>query len=207
MNLKKPISTLMPIRSLGFLGWLTLVCLILSIASVAPAQQPATKSVAEAKPAGYASLKYRQIGPFRGGRVGAVTGVVGQPNLYYFGATGGGVWKSTDGGVNWQPLGDGTFRAGSVGALAVAPSDPNVIYVGMGEHTWRGNMSHGDGVYKSTDAGRTWRRVGLGATRHIARIRVHPSNPEVVYVAAMGHGFGPNEERGVYRSTDGGKTW
>ncbi|MGQ9896485.1 MAG: VPS10 domain-containing protein [Acidobacteriota bacterium] len=170
-------------------------------AKVAVGDQP------KAKIETYTQLKYRQIGPFRGGRVGAVTGVVGQPNLYYFGATGGGVWKTTDGGVNWQPLGDGAFRTGSVGAIAVAPSDPNVIYVGMGEHTWRGNVSHGDGVYKSTDAGRTWQRIGLENTRHIARIRVHPTNPDVVYVAAMGHCFGPNAERGVYRSRDGGKTW
>jgi photosystem II stability/assembly factor-like uncharacterized protein len=192
--------------------WLALwIAALLTATPLVRAQQTAAKPSAgdkpEAKAEAYTQLKYRLIGPFRGGRVDAVTGVPRQPNLYYFGATGGGVWKTTDGGVNWQPLGDGSFRTGSVGAIAVAPSDPNVIYVGMGEHTWRGNVSHGDGVYKSTDAGRTWRRVGLENTRHIARIRIHPTNPEVVYAAAMGHCFGPNPERGVYRSTDGGKTW
>ncbi|OYT71201.1 MAG: glycosyl hydrolase [Chloracidobacterium sp. CP2_5A] len=189
-------------------GWLALLLLVASAARAQPPDaKPAASRAESAKAESYAALKYRQIGPFRGGRVDAVAGVAGQPHLYYFGATGGGVWKTTDGGASWQPLGDGTFRVGSVGALAVASSDPNVIYVGMGEHTWRGNVSHGDGVYKSADAGRTWRRVGLENTRHIARIRIHPANPDVVYVAAMGHCFGPNPERGVYRSTDGGKTW
>lgn len=152
-------------------------------------------------------LQYRSIGPFRGGRVGAVAGVATQPNVYYFGATGGGVWKTTDGGVNWSPVSDDYFKTGSVGAIDVSPSDPNVVYVGMGEETLRGNVSHGDGVYKSVDAGKTWKFMGLGDTRHIGRIRIHPKNPDVAYVAAIGHLFGPNEERGVFRTTDGGKTW
>ncbi|HYJ92215.1 MAG TPA: hypothetical protein VEV84_12965 [Pyrinomonadaceae bacterium] len=152
-------------------------------------------------------FQYRLIGPFRGGRVGAVTGVPSQPNVYYFGATGGGVWKSTDGGANWENISDGYFKYGSVGAIAVADSDPNVIYVGMGEETVRGNVSRGDGVYKSVDGGKSWKYVGLADTQQISRIRVDPKNPDVVYVAAIGHIWGPNEERGVFRSRDGGKTW
>ncbi len=153
-------------------------------------------------------LQYRSIGPYRGGRVTAVTGVPSQPAVYYFGATGGGVWKSTDGGINWESVSDGSvFGTGSVGAIAVADSDPNTIYVGMGESPIRGNVSHGDGVYKSNDAGKTWKRVGLEDTRQISRIRVHPKNPDLVYVAALGHVWGPNDQRGVFRSKDGGKTW
>ena len=153
------------------------------------------------------SLQYRPIGPFRGGRVTAVTGLPGQPLVYYFGATGGGVWKTVDGGVNWEPVSDGFFKTGSVGAIGIGDSDPNTIYVGMGESPLRGNVSHGDGVYKSMDAGRTWKHVGLGDTRHIGRVRVHPRNSEIVYVAALGHAFGANEQRGVFRSKDGGRTW
>ncbi|HLK17306.1 MAG TPA: hypothetical protein VKT81_00080 [Bryobacteraceae bacterium] len=152
-------------------------------------------------------LKYRSIGPYRGGRVVAVAGVTSQPNVYYFGATGGGVWKTVDGGVSWQPISDGQFKTGSVGAIGVSESDPNVIYVGMGEPDVRGNASHGDGVYKSTDAGKTWKNVGLENTLHIGAVRVHPKNPDIVYVAALGHLWGPNEERGVYKTVDGGKTW
>ncbi len=152
-------------------------------------------------------LKYRNIGPFRGGRVDTVAGVTSQPNVYYFGATGGGVWKTTDGGASWLPISDGQFKTGSVGAIGVSESDPNVIYVGMGEPDIRGNASHGDGVYKSTDAGKTWKHVGLDDTYHIGAVRVHPKNPDIVYVAAMGHLWGPNDQRGVFRTTDGGKTW
>jgi photosystem II stability/assembly factor-like uncharacterized protein len=152
-------------------------------------------------------LQWRLIGPFRGGRVTAVAGVVSQPLVYYFGATGGGVWKTTDGGIHWEPISDGFFGTGSVGAIGLSDSDPNTIYVGMGESPIRGNVSHGDGVYKSTDAGKTWKRVGLEDTRQIARVRVHPKNPDIVYVAAQGHVWGPNEQRGVFRSKDGGKTW
>src|SRR5687768_1182417 len=154
------------------------------------------------------ALQYRSIGPYRGGRSAAVAGVPGQPFVYYYGATGGGVWKTTDGGINWEPISDGSvFGTGSVGAIAVADSDSNVIYVGMGESPIRGNTSHGDGVYKSTDGGKTWKRVGLEDTRQIPRIRVHPKNPDLVYVAALGHVWGPNDQRGVFRSKDGGKTW
>src|SRR5215467_11972616 len=154
------------------------------------------------------ALQYRSIGPYRGGRAVAVAGVPSQPYVFYYGATGGGVWKTTDGGINWESISDGSvFGTGSVGAIAVADSDPNTVYVGMGESPVRGNVSHGDGVYKSTDAGKTWKRVGLEDTRQIGRVRVHPKNPDIVYVAALGHVFGPNDQRGVFRSTDGGDTW
>ena len=152
-------------------------------------------------------FQYRLIGPFRGGRVTAVAGVPSQPKVYYFGATGGGVWKTTDAGVNWEAVSDKYFKTGSVGAIDVSLSDPNVIYVGMGESAVRGNVSHGDGVYKSTDAGKTWKHVGLGDSRQIGRVRIHPKDPNIVYVAAMGHLWGPNKERGLFRTTDGGKTW
>ena len=152
-------------------------------------------------------LQWRSIGPYRGGRSTAVTGVSSQPNVFYFGATGGGVWKTTDGGINWAPISDEDFKTGSVGAIGVSESDPNVVYVGMGESPIRGNVSHGDGVYKSTDAGKSWKHIGLEDTRQIARIRVHPRNPDIVYVAALGHVFGPNEQRGIFCSTDGGKNW
>src|SRR5437773_8018374 len=140
-------------------------------------------------------LKWRLIGPYRGGRVTAVAGVTSQPNIFYFGATGGGVWKTTDGGVNWESVSDGQFGTGSVGAIGVSESDPNVIYVGMGESTIRGNFSHGDGIYKSTDAGKTWKRVGLEDTRQIVRVRVHPRTRDIAYVAALGHTLGPNGQR------------
>ena len=154
-----------------------------------------------------AGMAFRCIGPYRGGRVTAVAGVRQDRLTYYFGGTGGGVWKTTDAGANWEPISDKEFKTGSVGAIAVAESDPNVVYVGMGESPIRGNVSHGDGVWKSTDAGRSWVNVGLRETRHIARVRVHPANPDLVYVAAQGHAWGPNPERGIFRSKDGGKTW
>jgi photosystem II stability/assembly factor-like uncharacterized protein len=153
------------------------------------------------------NLHFREIGPFRGGRVVAVAGVSSEPDTYYFGATGGGVWKTTDSGLSWHAVSDRFFKTGSVGALAVADSDPNVVYAGMGEACVRGNASNGDGVYKSVDGGKTWRNVGLQQTYHIGAVVVHPKNPDVVYVAALGHLWGPNPERGVYRSTDGGQTW
>jgi photosystem II stability/assembly factor-like uncharacterized protein len=152
-------------------------------------------------------LAWRCIGPHRGGRVVAVAGHPTEPMTFYFGACAGGVWKTTDGGRYWTCVSDGFFSTAAIGALAIAESDPNVIYAGTGETTVRGNVSHGDGVYKSTDAGQTWTNVGLADTRHIAKIRVSPVNPDVVYVAALGHIFGPNRERGLYRSKDGGKTW
>lgn len=153
-------------------------------------------------------LKYRSIGPFRGGRSVCASGVVGDPLTYYMGTTGGGVWKTEDAGQHWHNVSDGYFKTGSVGAVAVSQSHPNVVYVGMGEHAPRGVMtSHGDGVYKSTDAGKTWAHLGLAPTQHISRIIVHPDDPRIVYVAAQGQLYGRNEERGVFRSTDGGTTW
>ena len=153
------------------------------------------------------SLRWRCIGPFRGGRVVAVAGHPTEAMVFYFGACSGGVWKTVDGGGLWENISDGYFNTAAVGAIAVAESDPNVIYAGTGEACIRGNVSHGDGVYRSTDGGATWKNVGLQDTRHIARVRVHPNNPDLVYVAALGHAFGPNDERGVFRSRNGGQTW
>jgi photosystem II stability/assembly factor-like uncharacterized protein len=155
----------------------------------------------------FAGLHWRSIGPNRGGRSQAVAGSASRPFEYYFGATGGGLWKTTDGGQTWAAVSDKAFKTSSVGAVAVAPSNPDVVYVGMGETELRGNIIQGDGVYKSTDAGKTWTHVGLDKTMAIARIRVHPGNPDIVYVAALGNPYGPNPERGVFRSKDGGKTW
>jgi photosystem II stability/assembly factor-like uncharacterized protein len=151
-------------------------------------------------------LKWRLIGPFRGGRVVAVAGVPGDSTTFYFGAVNGGVWKTTDAGVVWTPIFD-SQRVGSIGALAVAPSDPKTIYAGTGESDIRSSLSFGNGVYKSVDAGRTWLHLGLEDTRHISRIVVDPQNADVIYVGALGHVYGPNEQRGVYKSTDGGMHW
>jgi photosystem II stability/assembly factor-like uncharacterized protein len=156
----------------------------------------------------YINLKWRNIGPFRGGRSVTSTGVVNDPLVYYMGTTGGGVWKTTDAGGTWQNISDGFLKTGSVGAVAVSESDPNVVFAGMGEHAVRGVMSsYGDGVYKSTDAGKTWKKTGLDLTRQIADICINPTEPDVVYVAAQGATYGPSEERGVYKSVDGGTTW
>ena len=154
----------------------------------------------------YKGLKWRSIGPYRGGRVLAVVGVPGDPYTFYFGGVGGGVFRTTDGGLNWRPLFD-KQPISSIGAIAVADSNPNVIYVGTGEACIRGNISYGNGVYKTTDGGKTWTNVGLKDTRHIGAVLVHPKNPDIAYVAALGHAYGPNAERGVFRTTDGGKTW
>lgn len=153
-------------------------------------------------------LKYRNIGPFRGGRSVTASGVVGDPLTYYMGTTGGGVWKTSDAGQLWQNISDGYFTTGSVGAIAVSESHPRIVFVGMGEHAPRGVMtSYGDGIYKSTDAGATWRKLGLEKTQHISRIIIHPENPDIVYVAAQGALHAPNPERGVFKSIDGGETW
>src|SRR5713226_405904 len=160
----------------------------------------------EVSPSQYSEMKWRMIGPFRGGKVNAVAGVPGNAGVYYFGANGGGVWKTTDGGTVWKPIFDEQAVA-SIGALALAPSNPNIIYVGSGENNLYSDITYGNGAYKSTDAGGTWQHLGLEETRHIARILVDPRNPDIVLAAAMGHSFGPNEERGVFRSADGGRTW
>ena len=152
-------------------------------------------------------MNWRCIGPFRGGRVVAVAGDPRDHNVFYFGACAGGVWKTYDAGTYWENISDGFFNSAAVGAIAVAESDPNVVYAGTGEACIRSDVSHGDGAYRSTDAGKTWQHVGLDDTRHIARIRVHPQDPDLVYVAALGHAFGPNGQRGVFRSRDGGKSW
>jgi photosystem II stability/assembly factor-like uncharacterized protein len=157
-------------------------------------------------PALFKAMKWREVGPYRGGRVAAVTGLAGNRDTYYFGGTGGGVWKTADGGRTWKNVSDGFF-GGSIGAVAVSEWDPNVVYAGGGEVTVRGNVSHGDGMWKSTDAGKSWKFAGLADSRHIPRVRIHPKDPELVYAAVLGHLFGANEMRGVYRSRDGGGHW
>jgi len=171
--------------------------------------QVATANAADTVDAiNYQTLKYRSIGPFRGGRVTAIAGIEEDPLTYYFGATGGGVWKTTSAGAAWENVSDGFINTGGIGAIDVADSDPNIIFVGTGEGPVRGvKTSHGDGVYKSTDAGKTWTHLGLEASRHISRIHIHPRNPDVVFLAAQGNPWGPNEERGIYKTTDGGVTW
>lgn len=151
-------------------------------------------------------VKYRLVGPFRGGRSGTVAGDYQEKNVFYFGATGGGVWKTIDGGSNWTNISDKYF-GGSIGSVSVAPSDPSVLYVGEGENTLRGNVSEGFGIWRTDDGGRTWKNMGLKDTRHISRIVIHPKNPNIVWVAAVGHLFGDNEERGIFKTIDGGKTW
>ena len=156
----------------------------------------------------FEELQWRNIGPYRGGRSVAVSGVPGNPMTYFMGSTGGGVWKTTDGGIKWKNISDGYFNSGSVGAIAIAPSDADIIYVGMGEHPVRGVMtSHGDGIYKSVDGGQSWTYTGLPDSRHIAEIRIHPDDPDKVFVAVQGAVYGPTEERGIYKSEDGGENW
>ena len=155
----------------------------------------------------FAGLRWRSIGPNRGGRSQAVAGSSSRPFEYYFGATGGGLWKTTDAGTTWRPVSDKQIRTSSPGAIQIAASNPDVVYAGMGETELRGNVIQGDGVYKTTDAGKTWTSMGLEKTRAISRIRIHPANPDVVFVAALGDPYGANPERGVFRSKDGGKTW
>lgn len=191
-------------RSVRF-GAILLLCLVALF--VAHPERLSAQAPPDLK-AALAPVKWRSIGPFRGGRSVAGAGVIGDPNTYYMGTTGGGLWKTTDRGISWKNVSDGFVKTGSVGAVAVAPSDPNVVYLGMGEHAVRGVMTHhGDGVYRSTDAGRTWKHLGLAATQHIARIIVHPTNPDVAWVAAQGSLYGPGEERGVFKTIDGGATW
>ncbi len=190
-------------------GWRVTGLLILATAMLAGAGWAAESDEAPppVDPKLLEGMKYRSLEFSRGGRSTAVAGVVGDPLTYYFGASGGGVWKTTDAGITWNNVSDGFFEAGSIGAVAVAPSDANVIYAGTGSACPRGNVSPGVGVYRSTDAGETWTHAGLSEAGQIGRIQVHPNDPDRVWVAALGHIFGPNEERGVYRSKDGGRTW
>jgi len=179
---------------------------VLLLGLVACALAPAVARAQTIPPRAYGALRWRLIGPHRGGRVLAVAGVPGDPATFYFGAVDGGVWRTRNAGVTWEPLFD-TQPIASIGALALAPSDPNVIYVGTGEASIRSDITYGAGVYKSSDGGAHWRAVGLADTRHIGKVLVDPRNPDVVLVAALGHAYGPNSERGVFRSTDGGRTW
>ncbi|MFT4769814.1 MAG: photosystem II stability/assembly factor-like uncharacterized protein [Glaciecola sp.] len=191
------VSRELPVLTAFFVALLTTLCL------------SSTASAADSVDAGlYQTMAYRNIGPFRGGRVTAVAGIDGDPLTYYFGATGGGVWKTNSAGSAWENVSDGFFNTTGIGAIDVADSDPNIVYVGTGEGPVRGvKSSHGDGVYKSTDAGKTWTHMGLEATRHISRIHIHPKNPDVVFLAAQGNPWGANEERGIYKSVDGGESW
>lgn len=183
------------------------LCLLLTLVAQSIFAQSPPSNVVDLN--GYFKpVKWRSIGPFRGGRSNASTGVIGNDRVYYMGTTGGGLWKTVDAGITWSNISDGYFKTGSVGAIAVAESDPNVVYVGMGEHAVRGVMTHhGDGVYRSTDAGKTWKKMGLDETQHISRIIVHPKNPDIVYVAAQGALYGKSTQRGLYKSIDGGTTW
>ncbi len=182
------------------------IFLSLFVSQFVYSQSPKTPATVSFDPATYEGLRWRELGPFRGGRSCTVTGVTGNPNLYYMGTVGGGVWRTTDGGQTWGNISDAYF-GGSIGAVAVAESDPNVIYVGEGEQTLRNNVASGTGMWRSTDAGTSWKRIGLTDSKHIARIRIHPKNPDLVYVAAMGNLWKPNEMRGIFRSADGGQTW
>jgi photosystem II stability/assembly factor-like uncharacterized protein len=193
-------------RRLWAVGTIALAALIsLPIASFA--WQSGAPLLASVEPSYLQLLHWRMVGPSRGGRVTAVAGDPVNKLVFYFGATGGGIWKTEDGGVSWNNVSDGFVSTGSVGALAIAPSNTNIIYAGMGEACVRGDASYGDGVYKSTDAGKTWTNVGLKTTRSIARVRVDPKNPDLVYVAALGDPWGPSPDRGVFRSNDGGRNW
>jgi photosystem II stability/assembly factor-like uncharacterized protein len=175
--------------------------------AIAYAQSSEARSTRGHDPSIFNALRWRSIGPNRGGRSIACAGSTSRPLEYYFGAVGGGLWKTGDGGLTWKPVTDGQLKSSSVGAVAVSESKPDVVFIGMGETQLRGNVMQGDGVYKTTDAGKTWSGVGLADTHAIARIRIHPANPDLVYVCALGHPYGPNEQRGLFRSKDGGKTW
>lgn len=201
-----PIKTPMSMKRLSLL-----LIGALFVSFVLPAQKSKTKaepSASKFDAAGFKGLKWRNIGPFRGGRANAISGVVGNDNVYFVGYTGGGVAKTEDAGITWKNISDGFFKVGSIGDIAVSESDPNVLYVGTGEHAVRGVMtSYGDGVYKSTDGGKTWKNIGLEKSRHISDIAVHPNNADIVLVAAQGPVHGSGGERGVYKSNDGGATW
>lgn len=186
--------------------FILLLTFVLSFVATEAQKKTTTSTTLSFDQSLYSGIKWREVGPYRGGRSSTLTGVPGNPNLYYFGTVGGGVWRTNDAGQSYENITDKYF-GGTIGAVAVAESDPNVIYVGEGEQTLRNNVSSGWGVWKSTDAGTSWKHIGLSDSRHISRIRIHPKNPDVVYVAAMGNLWKPNEMRGIYRSVDGGTTW
>jgi photosystem II stability/assembly factor-like uncharacterized protein len=183
------------------------VLALISWASISHAQSPAANAAEKRlDPSLFNALKWRSIGPNRGGRSIACAGSAARPFEYYFGATGGGLWKTNDGGLTWKPVTDGQIKSSSIGAVAVSESNPDVVYIGMGETELRGNIMQGDGVYKTTDAGKTWAHSGLADTHAISRIRVNPANPDLVYVCALGHPYGPTmSEASLIK--DGGKTW
>src|SRR4029453_7600648 len=196
------ISLTLPIAALAFAGALSL-----DLGASRPVQSASPSSALD--PVMLKAYQWRSIGPARGGRSIAVSGVKGRSKEAYFGAVGGGLWKMTDGGENWTPVTDGQIHSSSVGAVAVSESNPDVVYIGTGESCIRGNIMPGDGMYKSTDAGKTWKHLGFGndTVDAISKIRVHPSNPDIVYAAVFGK-FGRNSpERGVFKTTDGGRTW
>ena len=201
----------MTYRNVGLVVYFVFTCLAFAEArrhtETPPAARQEVSATAGPIPENlFSAMRWRQVGPFRGGRVLAVTGVPGEPSVFYFGAAAGGVWRSSDAGANWEPLFDKEDTA-SIGAIAVAASDHNIIYVGTGEACIRGDISYGNGVYESIDRGKTWKNIGLKNTRHIAEVIVDPKNPNIVFVAALGHAYGSNEERGIFRTTDGGATW
>src|SRR3954453_512937 len=184
------------IRSVALLIFASLILLVLPVVAWA---QPYNPNL-------YSGLRWRMIGPFRAGRVNAVSGVVGQPDTFYFGSVGGGVWKTTNAGRTWNPVFDSASSA-SIGAIGVAPSNPSVVYVGTGEADMRDSIQFGDGMWKSIDAGKTWKQSGLESTKQIGRVIVDPKNPNVVFAAVLGNVYTSSPDRGIYRSKDGGATW
>src|SRR6184192_2549249 len=188
------------------LAVLARIAALVALGSVLSPARPGRAQVAPYDSTVFAALKWREIGIFRGGRSVAVAGSAARANEYWMGTTGGGVFKTTDGGNTWLPATDKYF-GGTIGAIGVSESNPDVVYVGTGEYPIRGNVSHGDGVWKTGDGGKTWKLFGLAETQQISRVRVHPTNPDVVWVGAQGYAFGPNPERGVYKTSDGGSTW
>ena len=185
----------------------SLISTVLLLASFFPITAQVSNQNTQIPVEFYNQLEWRNIGPLRGGRSLGVAGSPGRINEYYFGATGGGLWKTDDGGTEWYPVTDGKVTSSSVGAVAVAETNPDIVYIGMGEVQLRGSITQGDGVYKTVDGGKTWKHLGLKETQAVSRIRIHPTNPDIVYVAALGHPYGDNSERGVFKSIDGGNTW
>ena len=202
-------STSMPRvpRSVRLLAVLSVVALAATDYTVVRAQRGGPNASVGEQAGPFGALRWRSLGPLRGGRSIAVAGSTSRPLEYYFGATGGGLWKTTDGGTTWRPVTDGQLATSSVGAVAVAATNPDIVYIGMGEACLRGNIAQGDGVYKTTDGGKTWKHLGLADSQTVSKIRLHPANPDVAYVAVLGHVAGPNPERGVFRTKDGGATW